>query len=71
MNCTKEQVFNLSSFCTDLSKSDAELQEKSCFPDESGYNNAVEIYIIINAVVGFCGNLLTLLAIPFATKRKK
>ena len=46
---------------------------KGCYidvnlPDRKFY---FDMWNIINAIIGTCGNLLTLLAIPYAAKRKK
>ena len=70
MNCSAPHVYDLSLFCTNQSKSDEE--SKICFPDDiRSYSVLAGIWCVINAVVGFSGNLLTLLAIPFAARRKK
>ena len=70
MECTDTQVFNLSSFCTNLSKTEEE--SKICFPEDiRSFSILAGIWCIINAIVGFSGNLMTLLAIPFAARRNK
>ena len=43
-----------------------------CFPKEIfDLSTAAGIWCIFNSITGFCGNLLTLLALPYAAKRKK
>ena len=63
-------LFNLSHHCLidpDFSP--------DCFPDEfewsAGVTIAEGIWCILNAVIGFFGNLLTLLAIPYAAHKNK
>ena len=47
-------------------------EEHQCFPQSMQYlSDFAGIWCIINAVLGFSGNLLTLLAIPYAAKRQK
>ena len=48
-----------------------------CFPKEYlddggiGFATIAGILCVINAIIGTLGNLLTLVALPFATKKKK
>ena len=44
-----------------------------CFPEKitTTLSNFAGIWCIINAVLGFTGNLLTLLAIPYACWKKR
>ena len=45
---------------------------QTCFPDEFGSIGILTgIWCITNAFVGCLGNLLTILAIPFAAKRRQ
>ena len=46
--------------------------EKDCFPSGiKNWSTYAGIWCIINSFAGFTGNLLTILAIPYAAKRKK
>lgn len=70
LECSDDQVHQLSGYCTNSSLTDEEA--KLCFPDNIRNLSIVAgIWCIANAIVGFSGNLLTILAIPFAAKRKK
>ena len=45
---------------------------ENCFPKElNELSIAVGIWCTINAIIGFLGNLLTILAIPYAAKKNK
>ena len=55
-----------SDFCLEYPK------EKQCFPQQMrGMSVAAGVWCIMNAILGFSGNLLTILAIPYAAKKKK
>ena len=70
MECEEIEAYNLSTYCTDASKTDAEAE--ICFPEDiRSFSTLAAIWCLVNAFVGFSGNLLTILAIPFAAKRKK
>lgn len=70
MECTRDNVNFMSDFCL-----------TNDFPEDSGclryhektelYSNIAGAWCIINAVIGFCGNLLTLTAIPYAAVSNK
>ena len=66
-------LLNISDYClTNIPDIDF---SKDCFPNElSGFTIttiAEGVWIIINAVIGFVGNLLTILAITFAAHKNK
>ena len=47
-------------------------EEFQCFPQQMrDISVFAGIWSIVNAVLGICGNLLTILAIPYAAKRQK
>ena len=47
-------------------------EELQCFPQSMQHlSDFAGIWCIVNAVLGFSGNLLTILAIPYAAKRQK
>ena len=47
-------------------------QHSQCFPQEmQNISIPAGIWCIVNAILGFSGNLLTILAIPYAAKRQK
>jgi len=68
MVCLNEDVYNMSSFCLRDG-----FNSSLCRPDiqPSGLRQAAGFWCILNAIVGFSGNLLTLLAIPYASKHKR
>ena len=46
--------------------------EKECFPKEiKPWSTYAGIWCILNSLFGTTGNLLTILAIPYAARRKK
>ena len=65
-------LLNISDYC--LTNPDVDFS-KDCFPNELiGFKitTIVEgIWIIINVVIGFIGNLLTILAITYAAHKNK
>ena len=71
--CREDNVHFMSNFCLNVSQ-----DRDTCFPEKyKSHDGEVGIAIIagilctINAFIGTFGNLLTLIAIPFAAKRKK
>ena len=43
-----------------------------CIPNEDKqYRTALGIWALINAIIGILGNMLTLLAIPYAARKKR
>ena len=66
--CNESLLVNFSDFCL----SQQENFPAQCFPSE--YINlriAVGIWAIICGIVGFIGNLLTIIAIPYAAKNNQ
>ena len=71
--CKEDNIHFMSNFCLNVSQ-----DREACFPEKyKSHDGEVGIAIIagilctINAFIGTFGNLLTLIAIPFAAKRKK
>ena len=47
-------------------------EESQCFPQQMRDSSVFAgIWCIVNAILGFCGNLLTIFAIPYAARRQK
>ena len=66
VTCNPSTLLNLSNFC--LSHPNA----SHCFhSDYSAWIEAEIISALVNSFIGFAGNLLTILAIPYAAKNKK
>ena len=63
-------ILKLSRHCVN---SDVQDGKFDCFPQEISihFSNFAGSWCIINAFIGLAGNLLTLLAIPYAYKRKR
>ncbi len=76
IQCSSVLVLNLSVVCWKKNWDDYEDEEEvlaaqcSCYPLGETVSMAAGIWCAINAIVGSSGNLLTLLAIP-AAKRKR
>ena len=69
LNCTPENVVAISEFCER-----SEIQsDVECFSKDVPvqFSTFVAVWCILNAICGTCGNLMTLLAIPWATKSKR
>jgi hypothetical protein len=65
--CAVLEMYNLSTYCLTANSSDSR-----CVPDIDAWLIEVAgVWCIINAVIGFTGNLLTLLAIPYASRHKR
>ena len=72
MKCEEATIHLMSNFC--LSKWDLEdfNGTEECYPIFSELTKVSTITIcIISGIIGICGNSLTLLAIPYATRKKK
>ena len=66
--CNVSTTLNLSFFCLDKVYD----FPKQCFPSEFHHFKIIEgIWCVINAIIGSTGNLLTILAIPYAAKKKQ
>ena len=66
LTCNHSTLLNLSHSCL------IQPNNSQCFPSE--FDNWIEaeiIFALINSLSGFAGNLLTLLAIPYAAKRNQ
>lgn len=61
-------AFEMRKICVEMSNPPEE-----CFPRviPPMMSNFVGVWCALNAVMGSCGNLLTLLAIPYAIKHKR
>ncbi len=66
-SCRVEDMYNLSTYCLT-----AEHPGGVCAPAiDSSLRRIAGIWCIVNAIIGFSGNLLTLLAIPYASRHKR
>ena len=75
LNCSADEpiaIYNLSRLCLDHSLTDQEKVRLDCFPEQFtlATSNIVGTWCVMNCVIGLSGNLLTLLAIPYAAKHK-
>ena len=73
MNCQENTPHEMSKFCLTQWENGFTNGTEECFPSYITDTVAVltGIWCIFNAIIGFTGNLLTLLAIPFAANRKR
>ena len=69
LTCNDSRLLkNLSEFCL---KNPKDFSER-CLPSDHGLIFIITgIWITVNSIVGSIGNLLTILAIPFAAKRNQ
>ena len=68
LTCTNSQLRkNFSELC--LMYSDQSPEE--CFPSDFDLMFAEGVWVVVNALVGFIGNLLIIVSIPFAAHRNK
>ena len=66
--CNENLLVNFSAFCL----SQQENFPDQCFPSEyKELRMAVGVWAIICGIVGFIGNLLTIMAIPYAAKKNQ
>ena len=65
---TAEESFNLRQICVESSR-----PPDVCFPEVISLtgSNFVGIWCALHAMVGCCGNILTLVAIPYAIRHKR
>ena len=66
ITCNHTTLLYFSNFCL-LNPNNSQ-----CFPSE--YDNWIEaeiIFALINSFIGFAGNLLTILAIPYAAQKNQ
>lgn len=66
VTCNHTNLLDFSHFCL-LNPNNSQ-----CFPSE--YDNWIEaeiLFALINSFIGFAGNLLTILAIPYAAQKKQ
>ena len=61
--CTSETVLNKSITCLEGDTFD-------CFPYKKSYSITMCIWFIINSVIGSTGNLLTIVALSYASHKK-
>ena len=69
-NCSSRFLTNMSTECLDPKRNIWGV-ENICTPFTWNLRHAAGVWCIINAVVGFAGNLLTILAIPYACWKRK
>ena len=66
VTCIHSTLLNFSQFCL-LNPKNAQ-----CFPSEfKKWIEAEIMFALINSLIGFSGNLLTILAIPYAARRNQ
>ena len=71
--CQANNTLDMSKICLNTTINSVE----DCFPEDYldnggiGFATIAGILCVINAIIGTLGNLLTLVALPFATKKKK
>ena len=66
VTCNHTTLLDFSNFCL-LNPNNSQ-----CFPSE--YDNWIEaeiIFALVNSLIGFAGNLLTILAIPYAAQKNQ
>ena len=69
LTCNLDNLQVLSELCTHYDVP----EDIECFNPQISepFTNFAAIWCIFHSVIGFCGNLITLLAIPYATYRKR
>ena len=67
LSCDKDNIYELSKLCVNGSD-DGTLD---CLLDHNPYHTALGIWAVFVIVFAVLGNLLTLLAIPYAAHRKR
>ena len=70
MECTKNTTNEMSDLCLEAWYNGSN-ETENCFPDRSVSGLFSAVWCMINGGIGFTGNLLTILAIPFCAKKKK
>ena len=72
MECGRDTLHNMSEYCLTAWENGSNLTD-GCFQDVFGNIGGIlySIWCFTNAFVGFTGNFLTLVAIPYAAKLKK
>ena len=66
LNCTPHNFYNLSKFCTGYHENAPD----NCIPP-ADHRRALGVWASIIAVIGVLGNMLTLLAIPYAAQKER
>ena len=69
MECTKNTTNEMSDLCLEAWYTGSN-ETENCFPDRSVSGLFSAVWCMINGGIGFTGNLLTILAIPFCAKKK-
>ena len=72
MKCERDTIHNMSEYCLTAWETGSNLTD-GCFQDAFGNIGGIiySIWCFTNALVGFTGNILTLIAIPYAAKKKR
>ena len=72
MKCNITNLQAMSQLCLKSWEYGDSTAPEDCFPQSTNYNGTItSIWCMIQGFVGITGNLLTLLAIPYAAKKKK
>ena len=61
----------MSHMCLEAWQTENTNETTHCFPNHYKYGLFTDIWCVVNGIIGFTGNLLTLLAIPFCSINKK
>ena len=68
MLCEQNTTNYMSQLCLDAWTNGIDME--NCFPS-SELGTITSIWSVVNGLIGFIGNLLTLLAVPFAARKKR
>ena len=77
MKCERNETLSLSELCLDkwqnLTINDDSNSTENCFPDDVDnlFTNILALWFLICSIVGVFGNLLTLIAMPYAAWKKR
>ena len=72
MKCESNNTYSMGKICLEAWINDNDNETEECFPESTGvFGTITTVWYIINVSIGIMGNLLTLLAIPYAAKKKR
>ena len=77
MKCERNETLSLSELCLDkwqnLTINDDSNSTENCYPDDVDhlFTNVLALWFLICSIVGVFGNLLTLIAMPYAAWKKR
>ena len=71
MMCLKNNTYAMSEFCLEAwSNGIMGNETDNCYPQRSVFGMISGIWCMVNGGIGFIGNFLTLIAIPFCARKK-